>query len=153
MKKTSNDAVILAALIENGSIRAASRATGIPTRTIDRKLTDPDFVRRYRDAQDDFLRETVHGLHDLIGAALTAIRDILEDEDAKDADRIRAADAVLTHVDRLSGRLADREADRFGVVLEAPVNEPMDPFSAALEAFAHDIQDKYKRGDFSDLTE
>lgn len=152
MKKTSNDAVILAALIENGSIRAASRATGIPTRTIDRRLTDPDFVRRYQDAQDDILRETVHGLHDLIGAALTALRDILKDTDAKDADRIRAADAVLTHVDRLSGRLADREADRFGVV-NIPNNEPMDPFSAALEAFAHDIQDKYKRGDFSDLTE
>ena len=88
---------ILAALIANGSIRAAAKAAGIAESTIRNRLNDPVFRVRYDKLRSDLLQEAAAGLTAKLDSATATISQIMEDDVNPASVRLAASDALLRH--------------------------------------------------------
>lgn len=88
---------ILAALIANGSIRAAAKAAGIAESTIRNRLADPVFRVRYDKLRSDLLQEATAGLTAKLDSATATISQIMEDDVNPASVRLAASDALLRH--------------------------------------------------------
>ena len=92
-----NDQQILAALIANGSIRAAAKSAGVAESTIRNRLNDPDFREMYDKAKGEILTEACDALTARLTLAVDSLCDVLEDGENPATARISAADSVLRH--------------------------------------------------------
>jgi hypothetical protein len=88
----------------------AARAVGISERTVRRRLDDPAYVDRVREARSDAVERASGALVALMNEAVGTLESLLNS--TNDSVRIRAAQAVLqygrgaVHMDQLERRLA-----------------------------------------------
>lgn len=101
--------------VAHGSLRRASRESGVPLSTCQRWLRDPQFRSALREAQHVALDEVLARLRALAHAAVDTLEGVMASESSA-AARLRAAELVLSNLTRLSelleleGRVAALEA-------------------------------------------
>lgn len=93
--KTSKDEKIIAALIANPTIRAASIACGISETQIYARLRSPEFKEKYDQARIELLERNTASIQAHLGAAIETIGNICTDEKAAPQVRLNAADAII----------------------------------------------------------
>ena len=98
-KLTGQQEAAIAALLTESSIAAAALKTKIGAATLQRWLKLPAFDRAYRDARRQLVRDAVARLQGAVGEAVDTLRTIAKDG-KKEADRVRAAVALLDHAFR-----------------------------------------------------
>ncbi len=90
----------ITALVSEGSIRAAARASGISERTIYRYLEQEGFRRELAQAHEFIYAGALLRLRGLAGRAVEALEEVFSDPDARPSDRIAAAREVLTWAEK-----------------------------------------------------
>jgi hypothetical protein len=95
-KLTRREEQAVAALLECPSVEAAAKQAGVSYSTLKRWLHDPSFAAAYRCARRELLDVAVGRIQAATGTAVDALMAVARDE-AKDADRVRAAAALLEH--------------------------------------------------------
>jgi len=107
---------LIAALLENHSLDAAFKATGISRNTGYRWIGTPEFQKAYRQARGRIVQAVIGRLQSMGAKALAAIEAVLDDSQAAPAVKVQAGRAVLDlilrahEVDQLEGRLEALEA-------------------------------------------
>lgn len=106
----------IAALLETPTTRAAAQAAGVSEATIWRWLADEAFASVYRNARAKALENTLSALQAAGADAVRALREVMNDADAKGSERVSAAKAIIElglrgrEVLETEARLADLEA-------------------------------------------
>ena len=80
-----NDKQILAALIANGSIRAAAKSAGVAESTIRNRMADPDFRAEFDKIRGELLQEAAQGLTARLESATATMSEIMEDSIGSDS--------------------------------------------------------------------
>jgi len=96
MAKRFSDGEIIAALLDTGSMRAASERLGCSRDTIKRRLGNPTFAAELEAAR----QELTHGLSDVLNrSSERAVSTLMKIMTTSDDERLRisAADKLLTH--------------------------------------------------------
>ena len=97
---TAREERAISALLSAGSIRAASRSSGISERTIYRYLQQEDFRRELTRAHEFIYAGALLRLRGLAGRAVAVLEEVFNDPRARAADRIAAAREVLTWAEK-----------------------------------------------------
>lgn len=92
-----NDEKILAALVSTNSVVEAAEECGISKSTIYGRLRDPEFNAKYRAACRDLLRNHTADLQGHMGAAISTMREIMDQKDNAPQVRLNAADGIIRH--------------------------------------------------------
>lgn len=114
-KLSRKQTLVIAALLSAPTLEAAASQTDVDERTIRRWMKLPAFAREYRDARRLVVEQAIAGLQRACGAAVAALVSVIEDDGAKNSDRIRAATTILEQAFRgielldLDSRLAALE--------------------------------------------
>lgn len=108
MAKTSNE-VIIAALLQHGTIKDAAAAIGISPRTIHGKFSDYSFRAEYTRAKADILRKAAAALSGRLSDAIDTIAEIMADTSANPATRLQAAQTILNSAAKFTERLTETE--------------------------------------------
>jgi hypothetical protein len=103
-----DDALVLA-LACGATVEAAARQAGVSDRTVYRRLADPAFQKRVKDARTDLVRRSAGLLSAASGEAVRTLLALMKDA-APPATRLGAAKAVLEIGMRLR-ELAELEAE------------------------------------------
>ncbi len=122
-EKGISDEQIIAALITNGTLRAAASAVGISERALYDRMNNGEFQARYRAAKADVLREAVKTLNGQLKAAISTVTEIMMDKEANPAIRLQSAQTILNHAGKFIERLQAAEdavetqivANRWGI--------------------------------------
>ena len=88
------DEVILAALLSNPTVRAASKACGVSETQIYARLRTPSFKERYDNARHELLAQSTTFVQSLVGDAIKKMRDVMNDPDASQQVQLNAAEAI-----------------------------------------------------------
>lgn len=91
-----NDKIIIA-LLENPTITAASKASGISEATIYRRLAEPDFKKAYDARRRQVVEVACGALQNRLSEAVDALSDIMNDGKASKMARAQAARTVLEY--------------------------------------------------------
>lgn len=104
-----NDETLIAALLSNGSQKAAAAAVGVDPRTIYNRMQDGEFMALYKAAKADILRQTVAALAAQTTAAVDIIAEIMTDKAVNAAVRLQAAQTILNSSSRYNEHLQTAE--------------------------------------------
>lgn len=104
-----SDEQIVAALMTNGTQRAAAAAVGIDERTIYNRMNDGAFQAVYKSAKADLIRGTVSNLNMQIQAAIETVVDVMTNKENNAAVRLQAAQTILNNASKFSDRLQNSE--------------------------------------------
>lgn len=108
MKKAENE-IIIAALIEHGTIKEAAASLSITPRTIYERMNNAEFVAEYDAARNDVLRQAVHNINSKLAQALEEVASIMTDKEVNAAVRLQAAQTIINNSTKLSERLLHEE--------------------------------------------
>ena len=100
---------IIAALLGNGTIKAAAAAAGIAPRTIYDRMKDKAFREEYKTARADIVRQAATSLNGKTTAAIETVAQIMQDPETHPAIRLQAAQTILTHAAKFAERLTAAE--------------------------------------------
>src|SRR5690349_516513 len=89
----------IAALLTAPTVTAAAGQAGVGERTLRRWLASPDFRTAYRQARRDLVEGAIGRVQAATGQAVDTLLTVAK-TGAKDADRVRAAVALLDHAFR-----------------------------------------------------
>ena len=92
-----SDEKVLAALLENGSIRKAAAALGCSAGCVRDRLKDEQFKKQYEDAKAAALNEATDNLSIKLTAAVDVLAKVMTDSETAATVRVSAADSVLRH--------------------------------------------------------
>lgn len=92
----------LQALLTHPTRREAARAAGIDETTLRRYLTDEEFQREYKKAFGSLVEQATRQAQQALNPALSALLDIVADEDATSSSRVAAARSLLEYGLRLT---------------------------------------------------
>ncbi|MFZ5919306.1 MAG: hypothetical protein ACOYZ7_20430 [Chloroflexota bacterium] len=112
---SANQQRAIAALLSEPTIRDAAKKAGIGERTLYRYLADPMFKAELRKRQDEILAATTAALVGMTGDAVATLRAVMQNKDAGDAVKVRAALGWLAHtrnaveLDDLAQRITELE--------------------------------------------
>lgn len=109
-EKTPSNAVIVAAIIEAGTVSAAAEKLGITPETIYSRRKEPDFRSCYADAKAELLRAAVMNANRRLSEAVNTVVEIMNDQSANPATRLQAAQTLLSTGTKLSDTLTSTEA-------------------------------------------
>lgn len=101
------------ALLTQPTKKAAAEAAGIAPRTLRDYLADPEFQKEYKKAFGQLVTDATRQAQQSLSPAISALRDIAEDENENSSARIAAARGLLEYGLRLtefSDILAELEA-------------------------------------------
>ena len=98
------DELILAALLINPTVRAASQACGVSESVIYSRLKEPDFRERYDKERREMLTQSAAALQTHLGAAIEAMGEIVNDKETNPQTRLNAAEAVIRNTLKLTER-------------------------------------------------
>ena len=130
--KAISDEQLIAALLANGTIKAAAAAVGLSERAVYDRMNDGDFKALYKAAKADLMRAAVFKINGQLQAAVDTIAEIMTDKENSAATRLQAAQAILNNAGKFMQRLQDDEN-----ATRAQVNQnEYGAFSAIL--FPHD---------------
>lgn len=110
---TPNQQRALQALLTQPNKKAAAEAAGITPRTMTSYLADPDFQKEYKKAFGQLVQDATRQAQQSLSPALSALLDIVKDEEENSSARIAAARSLLEYGLRLtefSDILAELEA-------------------------------------------
>ena len=113
--KAVSDEQIIAALLANGTIRAAAAAVGLSERALYDRMNAGDFQARYRAAKADLVRAAVFNINNQLQAAINTVVDVMQDERNNAAVRLQAAQTILNNAGKFAQRL---QADETSVILQ-----------------------------------
>lgn len=85
----------VAALVATGDVRAVAKAVGASERTVRRWMAMPAFKAELRDAETELVQTAARRLGRLADKALGVLEGVMDDPEAADNPRIRAAATVL----------------------------------------------------------
>jgi molybdenum-dependent DNA-binding transcriptional regulator ModE len=85
----------IVALLEQPSIPEAAKAAGISYTSLWRWLQDPEFQAEYRNARRQALGQATAQLQQASGAAVKALKQIIEDRESPSSARVMAARTIL----------------------------------------------------------
>ena len=88
------DEAILAALISNPTVRAASKACGVSETQIYARLRTPAFKERYDNARREMLEQSTAYIQGIVSEAIKKMRDIMNDPDAAPQIQLNAAECI-----------------------------------------------------------
>lgn len=108
--KATSDEQIIAALLANGTIKAAAAAVGMSERAIYDRMNDGEFQALYKAAKADLIRAAVFSINSYLQRAIDAVIDVMEDDENNAAVRLQAAQTILNNAGKFSERLKDDEA-------------------------------------------
>ncbi len=120
--KTTKDEKIIAALLANPTIRAASSACGISESQIYARLRTPEFKARYDEARRGLVERSAAALQSRLAGAVETMGSICEDAEAAAQVRLNAADAIIRNSLKLTeqadilSRLEELEGQMGGVL-------------------------------------
>lgn len=92
-----SDEKVLAALLENGSIRKAAAALGCSAGCVRDRLRDEQFKKSYEDAKGAVLSEAADCMKIRVGLAIDTLSAVMENADNPATVRVSAADSLLRH--------------------------------------------------------
>lgn len=101
------------ALLTQPTKADAAQAAGISPRTLRDYLADPEFQKEYKKAFGQLVTDATRQAQQSLSPAISALRDIVEDENENSSARIAAARSLLEYGLRLtefSDILAELEA-------------------------------------------
>lgn len=87
--------LIIAALINNTTVRAAATACGVSETQIYARLRDPEFKQQYDTARREMLEQSTAYVQGIIGEALQKMHEIMTDENAAPQIQLNAAEAIV----------------------------------------------------------
>lgn len=108
-KKATSDEEIVAALLDNGTIKAAAAALGMPQRTLYDRMESRRFKGVYAEATADVLRGAVCALNSRLEDAVNTVTGIMQNNDTNPAIRLQAAQTIIGNVTKLADRLREDE--------------------------------------------
>lgn len=108
-ERAVSDEQIIAALLHNGTIRAAAAAAGISERSIYDRMNSGEFQALYRAAKADLIRAAVFSLSSQLQAAISTVVEIMQDRENNPATRLQAAQTILNNAGRFAQRLQEDE--------------------------------------------
>ena len=122
-EKAVSDEQIIAALLQNGTIRAAAAAVGISERALYDRMSRGEFQALYKAAKADLIRAAVLNLNRQLQAAIDTVCEIMQDKDNNAAVRLQAAQTILNNAGKFAQRLQvdetsvimQQESDRFSI--------------------------------------
>ncbi len=107
-KAISNEEII-AALLQNGTIKEAARAAGTTPRTIYDRMKDREFRAEYMEAKNDIVRKAIFTINEKLGAAVDTVAEIMADKEINPAIRLQAAQTIMNNAGKFAERLAKEE--------------------------------------------
>ena len=122
-EKAISDEQIIAALLDHGTIRAASQAAGISERTLYDRMNKGEFQALYKAAKADLIRAAVLNINRQLQAAIDTVVEVMQDPDNNAAVRLQAAQTILNNAGKFAQRLQldetsvliQQENDRFSI--------------------------------------
>ncbi len=114
-EKAVSDEQIIAALLNNGTIKAAAGAVGISERTLYDRMSGGEFQALYKAAKADLIRAAVLNLNRQLQAAIDTVVEVMENPDNNPAVRLQAAQTVLNTAGKFAQRL---QADETSVIMQ-----------------------------------
>ena len=113
MSKNSaiSDEQIIAALMQQGTIRAAAAAAGIAERTIYDRMKSKDFRAEYMAAKTEIIRAAVFSINSKLSAAVETVSEIMQDPATNNAVRLQAAQIIINNAAKFAQRLQTEERD------------------------------------------
>lgn len=111
-----SDEQIIAALLNNGTLKAAASAAGISERALYDRMNNGTFQALYRAAKADLIRAAVFNLNNQLQEAVNTVAEIMADKENNPAIRLQAAQTILNNAGKFSQRL---QIDENGVIAQA----------------------------------
>ena len=108
-KKQIDDEIIIAAILENGTVKAAADCLNITPRTIYDRRNEASFRMAYNDAVAEVYRSAVYDINRRLSEAVNVIGEIMNDANVNPAVRLQAAQTILNHAAKLESRLMTSE--------------------------------------------
>ena len=93
-KRLSNE-IIVTALLEKGSIRAAAAKLGLKERTIYDRMKTEDFKALFKQAKTDYLKSATAKLQSNIGKAADTLVNVMEAEETPPSTKVYCANSIL----------------------------------------------------------
>ena len=107
--KSVCDEQIIAALMNNGTIKAAAAAVGISERSIYDRMNEGEFIALYKSAKADLIRGAVVNLNNQIQAAIDTVVEVMQDDSNNAAVRLKAEQTILNNAGKFMQRLQTEE--------------------------------------------
>lgn len=111
-----SDEQIIAALLNNGTLKTAAAAAGISERALYGRMNNGTFQALYRAAKADLIRAAVFNLNNQLQEAVNTVAEIMADKENNPAIRLQAAQTILNNAGKFSQRL---QVDENGVIAQA----------------------------------
>lgn len=111
-----SDEQIIAALLNNGTLKTAAAAAGISERALYDRMNNGTFQALYRAAKADLIRAAVFNLNNQLQEAVNTVAEIMADKENNPAIRLQAAQTILNNAGKFSQRL---QVDENGVIAQA----------------------------------
>ena len=94
-KSADRDDLVIAALIANPTIKAASAACGVSETQIRVRLRKPAFKKKYDTARRELLEQTTAYVQGALTEAIDKLLSIMRDPDASPQTQVNAASALV----------------------------------------------------------
>lgn len=114
-----SDEQIIAAILNNRTLKAAAAAAGISERALYDRMNDGEFQALYKAAKADLIRAAVFNLNSKLQEAIDTVAEIMTDQDNNAAIRLQAAQTILNNAGKFAQRLA---ADESSVISQVDSN-------------------------------
>ena len=88
------DELIIAALISNPTVKAASAVCGVSQTQIYARLRQPAFKKKYDAARREMLEQSTAYIQGIVSEAIKTMYDVMKDPDASQQVRLNAADTI-----------------------------------------------------------
>lgn len=105
-----SDEQIIAAILNNRTLKAAAAAAGISERALYDRMNDGEFQALYKAAKADLIRAAVFNLNSKLQEAIDTVAEIMTDQDNNAAIRLQAAQTILNNAGKFAQRLAADES-------------------------------------------
>lgn len=117
--KAVSDELLISALLNNGTIKAAAAAAGVSERTLYDRMNEGQFQALYKAAKADLIRAAVFSLNSKVQAAIDTVAAVMQDENNNAAVRLQAAQTILNNAGKFAQRL---QADETSVITQLESN-------------------------------
>lgn len=108
--QTVSNEIIVAALLNNGTIKSTAAAVGISERTVYDRMNTGEFKALYFSAKADLIRNAVFNINAQLNAAINTVVDLMNDTENNPAVRLQAAQTIINTAAKFADRLSDDEA-------------------------------------------
>lgn len=115
-----SDEQIIAALLNNGTLKTAAAAAGISERALYDRMNNGNFQALYRAAKADLIRAAVFSMNNRLQEAVNTVAEIMADKDNNPAIRLQAAQTILNNAGKFSQRL---QVDENSVITQVENNK------------------------------